>query len=256
MTTLLISDLHLHPAAPEISEGFFAWLERNTRTPVTLYILGDLFDAWIGDDLVALGTQDTSGYAALADQVATRLRAAEQRGCRIRLMHGNRDFLLGQQFASAAGAELLPEACVIDLAGKPTLLMHGDSLCTRDQAYMAFRAQARNPQWQAGVLAMPIPERLALAQRMREQSGEANSTKADEIMDVTAEEVVRVMQTHRVNTLIHGHTHRPAVHSVESLGQSATRFVLGDWSRKHGWEIRADDTGVNLSRFAFSELDD
>lgn len=257
MTTLLISDLHLHPAAPEITEGFFVWLERNTQRPVTLYILGDFFDAWIGDDLMAMGAQDPTGHAALANAVAARLHAASERGCRIYLMHGNRDFLLGDQFAGAAGAELLPESCIIELAGKPALLMHGDSLCTRDEAYMAFRAQARNPQWQAGVLAMPIPERLALAQRMREQSGEANSTKAEDIMDVTPEEVVRVMREHQVNTLIHGHTHRPAVHPVEQLGdEQAVRFVLGDWSREHGWEIRADDTGIELSRFAFSEMTD
>ncbi|ALM52486.1 UDP-2,3-diacylglucosamine diphosphatase [Halomonas huangheensis] len=256
MTTLLISDLHLHPAAPEITEGFLAWLERNTQTPVTLYILGDFFDAWIGDDLMALGDQDPTGHAALANMVASRLRGASERGCRIYLMHGNRDFLLGEQFAAAAGAELLPESCVIELAGQPVLLMHGDSLCTRDEAYMAFRAQARNPEWQAGVLALPIPERLALAQRMREQSGEANSNKAEDIMDVTPDEVIRVMQDHQVTTLIHGHTHRPAVHELSLADDQGKRVVLGDWSREHGWEIRADANQFELRKFSFTELSD
>lgn len=255
MTTLLISDLHLTPAAPEITAGFFAWLERNTQSPVELYILGDFFDAWIGDDLMALGDNDPTGHAALACEVAHRLRAARERGARIKLMHGNRDFLLGKHFASTAGAELIDDPSIVKLGTNNVLLMHGDSLCTRDAAYMAFRAQARDPQWQAGILAMSIPERLALAQKLREQSGEANSNKAEDIMDVTPEEVVRIMTEQSVTTLIHGHTHRPDVHDIDLPDTTGKRYVLGDWSRIEGWEIRAEPgQSLQLNRFAYTEL--
>jgi len=250
MTTLLISDLHLHPTAPALTEGFLDWLERNTQDPVSLYLLGDIFDAWIGDDLMALEHHDPSGHAALAVRVARALKAASLRGANIFLMHGNRDFLLGEDFAAAAGASLLADPSVIDVHGRRILLMHGDSLCTRDDAYMAFRAQARDPQWQASILAMPFPERLALAQRLREQSGEANSTKAVDIMDVTPDEVVKSMHDHGVTTLIHGHTHRPDVHDLEVDGQAAKRYVLGDWNQAQGWQLKLDDDGLELTAFS------
>ncbi|QEM81639.1 UDP-2,3-diacylglucosamine diphosphatase [Halomonas binhaiensis] len=254
MTTLLISDLHLTPAAPEITAGFFAWLERNTQSPAELYILGDFFDAWIGDDLMALGDNDPTGHATLACEVARRLRAASERDARIKLMHGNRDFLLGEHFASAAGAELIGDPTLVKLGTDNVLLMHGDSLCTRDAAYMAFRAQARDPQWQAGILAMSIPERLALAQKLREQSGEANSNKAEDIMDVTPDEVIRIMTEQGVSTLIHGHTHRPDVHDINLPDTIGKRYVLGDWGRTHGWEIRSEPgQPLKLSRFAYEE---
>ncbi|WP_308812445.1 MULTISPECIES: UDP-2,3-diacylglucosamine diphosphatase [Halomonas] len=257
MTTLLIADLHLHPEAPQITQGFFDYLERNTAEGTDLYLIGDIFDAWIGDDLMDLGAADPSGHAALACQVAERLKAASDAGMRLFLMHGNRDFLLGESFAQRAGATLLDEPERLDLGGEPTLVMHGDSLCTSDEAYMAFRAKARDPQWQAGVLAMPIPERLALASQLRQQSGEANSTKAADIMDVTPEEVVDVMQAHEVRRLIHGHTHRPAVHDLSLAGPqgdpvSAQRIVVGDWTRDQGWEVRIEDgEAPSLNRFSF-----
>nr|WP_298249049.1 UDP-2,3-diacylglucosamine diphosphatase [uncultured Halomonas sp.] len=243
MATLLISDLHLHPGAPAITEGFLHWLQTRARGADALYILGDFFEAWIGDDLLDLVGVDPTGNADLAKRVAKALRRLADAGTAIYLMHGNRDFLLGERFAREAGATLLPDPSLIRLGDTPVLLMHGDSLCTRDTAYQAFRAQARDPQWQAQVLSMPIQERIALARQLREQSGEANSNKAEDIMDVTPREVVKAMAAHGVTTLIHGHTHRPAVHDLEVDGQPARRIVLGDWQPGQGWEIVVEDDG-------------
>ncbi|SFU88355.1 UDP-2,3-diacylglucosamine diphosphatase [Halomonas korlensis] len=237
MTTRLISDLHLHPGAPEVTEGFLRWLEQLASDTDTLYILGDFFDAWIGDDLLDLVDSDPTGSAALAVRVADALQRLSTQGTAIYIMHGNRDFLLGKRFADAAGARLLSDPCVVELNGSKVLLMHGDTLCTRDTDYMAFREQARDPEWQRQILAMPVIERIALARQLREQSGEANSNKAEDIMDVTPEEVTHTLRQHGVTTLIHGHTHRPAVHEFEVDGKPAKRFVLGDWHPDKGWEI-------------------
>ncbi|MCK2183086.1 UDP-2,3-diacylglucosamine diphosphatase [Halomonas getboli] len=237
MSTLLISDLHLHPGAPAITEGFLNWLETRAIGAEALYILGDFFEAWIGDDLLDLGAADPSGTATLAARIAEALKRLSDAGTAVYLMHGNRDFLLGERFAEAAGATLLPDPSVVTLGDERVLLMHGDSLCTLDEAYMAFRAKARDPQWQAQILAMPIPERIALARQLRDQSGEANSNKAEDIMDVTPEEVVAALREHGVTTMIHGHTHRPAVHEVDLDGTPARRYVLGDWQPDQGWEI-------------------
>ncbi|RTQ98727.1 UDP-2,3-diacylglucosamine diphosphatase [Halomonas nitroreducens] len=253
MSSLLISDLHLHPGAPAITDGFLAWLEGRAQGAEALYILGDFFEAWIGDDLMDLGEADPTGNAALAWRVAGALRARSEAGTAIYLMHGNRDFLLGERFAREAGACLLPDPSVVTLGDERVLLMHGDSLCTRDEAYMAFRAQARDPAWQARILAMPITERLALARQLRDQSGEANSNKAEDIMDVTPGEVLTALRQHGVTTLIHGHTHRPAVHPLELDGTPARRFVLGDWQPNRGWEIEiAPGQAPVLRDFALS----
>ncbi|MDW7745212.1 UDP-2,3-diacylglucosamine diphosphatase [Halomonas sp.] len=253
MTTLLISDLHLHPGAPEITEGFLHWLDERARGCDALYILGDFFEAWIGDDLLDLGEQDPTGNAILAARIAAALKRLADGGTAIYLMHGNRDFLLGERFASEAGASLLPDPSVVRLGGTQALLMHGDSLCTLDEAYQAFRAQARHPLWQEQVLSMPIQERIALARQLREQSGEANSNKAEDIMDVTPGEVAKVMAEHNVSTLIHGHTHRPAVHEIEVDGQPAKRYVLGDWQPDKGWEIIVEEGGEpRLQPFSLS----
>lgn len=240
MTTLLISDLHLHPGAPEITEGFLHWLDERARGCDALYILGDFFEAWIGDDLLDLVDHDPTGNAALAARIAAALRQLAESGTAIYLMHGNRDFLLGERFAKEAGATLLPDPSVVMLDNERVLLMHGDSLCTRDETYQAFRAQARHPLWQEQILSMPIQERITLARQLREESGEANSNKAEDIMDVTPDEVVKVMAEHGVTTLIHGHTHRPTVHELEVEGQPARRYVLGDWQPYKGWEIMAE----------------
>ncbi|MGM0691993.1 MAG: UDP-2,3-diacylglucosamine diphosphatase [Pseudomonadota bacterium] len=253
MTTLLISDLHLHPGAPEITEGFLKWLDERARGCDALFILGDFFEAWIGDDLLDLGAQDPTGNAALAARVAAALKRLADDGTTIYLMHGNRDFLLGERFASEAGATLLPDPSLVTLADQRILLMHGDSLCTRDEAYQAFRAQARHPRWQAQVLSMPIQERIALARQLRDQSGEASSNKAEDIMDVTPAEVAKAMAEHGVTTLIHGHTHRPAVHDLEVDGRPARRYVLGDWQPEKGWELVIEDGGEpRLEAFSLS----
>jgi len=243
MATLLISDLHLHPGAPEVTEGFLGWLEERACGCDALYILGDFFEAWIGDDLLDLAGQDPSGNADLALRVARALRRLADDGTALYLMHGNRDFLLGERFAAEAGATLLPDPSVVELGGARVLLMHGDSLCTLDADYQAFREKARNPLWQAQVLSMPLDQRIALARQLREQSGEANSNKAEDIMDVTPDEVARVMTEHEVTTLIHGHTHRPAVHELVVGDAPAWRYVLGDWQPERGWEIVVTDNG-------------
>ncbi|MDY7117510.1 UDP-2,3-diacylglucosamine diphosphatase [Halomonas sp. SSL-5] len=253
MRTLLISDLHLHPGAPEITEGFLRWLEERACGSDALYILGDFFEAWIGDDLLDLAGADPTGNADLAARIARALKRLAEDGTAIFLMHGNRDFLLGERFAREAGATLLEDPSVVELGGQPVLLMHGDSLCTRDEAYQAFRAQARHPLWQQQVLAMPIDQRVALASQLRAQSGEANSNKAEDIMDVTPEEVVKVMAAHGVTTLIHGHTHRPAVHELEVDGQRAQRIVLGDWQPGKGWEIVVDGGALRLREIPLSQ---
>lgn len=234
MTIRLISDLHLHAGAPEIAENFLRYLDERGRHAEALYILGDFFEAWIGDDYQ--GEFETRIMAAL--------REVSDSGTRLYFMHGNRDFLIGEGFAQATGVTLLPDPSVVTLGDQCVLLMHGDSLCTRDEAYMKFRGMARDPQWQAQILAMPVEQRLELARNLRSQSGEANSNKAEDIMDVTPDEVVREMARHGVYTLIHGHTHRPAVHELDIDGEPARRIVLGDWQPHQGWEILIEANGT------------
>lgn len=235
MATLFISDLHLHETRPLITRAFFQFLQTQALGCQALYILGDFFDAWIGDD----------DDQPLNAEVAAALKQLSQTGTQIFLMHGNRDFLLGEEFAAQAGARLIAEGTVIDLYGSPTLLLHGDSLCTGDLNYMAFRQQVRTPQWQQQILAQPLTARRALAAQMREKSQAMNSLKADDIMDVTQAEVIRVMTDAGVKRLIHGHTHRPARHPLEINGQVAERIVLGDWHDK-GWAISATSAKLEL----------
>ena len=242
MTTLLISDLHLHTGQPDITRGFLDYLERDARHADTLYLLGDIFEAWIGDDYLG----------DLERQVIDALRRLSDAGTQLYFMHGNRDFLVGEDFAAAAGATLLDDPCLATLGRQTVLLMHGDSLCTGDEEYMKFRAMARDPEWQAQILALPIEQRLELAKSLRMQSSDANTQKADAIMDVTPAEVEAIMREHGVSTLIHGHTHRPAVHEFTLDGQPAQRIVLGDWRPGRGWEVRVEgDAPPRLREFAF-----
>ncbi|MCB1919969.1 MAG: UDP-2,3-diacylglucosamine diphosphatase [Candidatus Competibacteraceae bacterium] len=219
MTTLFISDLHLEPIRPAITTLFLTFLEQRARQAEALYILGDLFEAWIGDD-------DDS---ELGQTVASGLRALTGSGVPVYFLHGNRDFLLGERFAAVSGLQLLPESMVIDLAGKQALLLHGDTLCTDDVEYQTFRAQVRDPAWRARTLALPLAQRRALAGQLRETSRQAIQQKAADITDVNRQEVDRVMREHRVERLIHGHTHRPAIHEWTLDGYSMRRIVLGDW---------------------------
>ncbi|MBW0146635.1 UDP-2,3-diacylglucosamine diphosphatase [Marinobacter arenosus] len=229
MTTLFISDLHLEESRPDITEAFLGFLNSKAQGVETLYILGDFFEAWIGDD----------ERTPLQEQVANALRDVKASGTDIFLMHGNRDFLIGEDFCSRAGASLLDDPTVVDLYDTPTLLMHGDSLCTADVEYQKFRANMRNPQWQQMILQRPLADRQQMARQLREISMAKNQGKEETIMDVTPEEVVKEMEAHGVQRMIHGHTHRPAVHELEANGQPAQRIVLGDWD-KHVWwlEVR------------------
>ncbi len=244
MTTLFISDLHLQPSQPELLRACLDWLETRTRGTDALYLLGDIFEAWVGDD----------DDAPWLETFSAALRNVHAGGTAIYFMHGNRDFLLGQQFAERCTMQILPESAVIDLYGHPTLLLHGDTLCTEDRDYLAFRAQVRNPQWQQAILSKPLAERRALAAMLREQSKMAGSNKAEDIMDVTPAEVVRAMEANGVDRLIHGHTHRPARHTLSVSGKSAERIVLGDWrAGDRAWYVRAENDGaIELVEFPLS----
>jgi len=237
LTTLFISDLHLQPSQPQLLRGCLEFLRTTARGADALYILGDLFEVWVGDD------DDAPWLPEFSDALKTLHHA----GTRLYFLHGNRDFLLGKNFAAQCGLELLPEAAVIDLYGRKTLLMHGDTLCTEDREYLAMRAQLHNPLWQQAVLTKSLDERRQLATALRMESKSAGAQKSAEIMDVTPDEVIRVMEEHGVDLLIHGHTHRPARHSLSVSGtvagvKPAERIVLGDWGDQL-WYLQASADG-------------
>jgi UDP-2,3-diacylglucosamine hydrolase len=241
-TTYFISDLHLAPDLPRVTAGFHALLGR-ARGAEALYVLGDLFEAWVGDD-----HRDDYNNAILAG-----FRGLVDSGSRLFFVHGNRDFLLGAGFDEATGGRLLPESAVVELAGEKVLVMHGDQLCTRDEKYMAFRAQSRDPAWQATMLGNPLEQRLMIAQMWRMQSKANNANKPENIMDVTPEEVERVLRESGAGTLLHGHTHRPGVHELTVDGRPARRVVLGDWREDSGEAVIgvADAGGLRLETFRF-----
>jgi UDP-2,3-diacylglucosamine hydrolase len=235
-TTLFISDLHLDAERPAVTRLFLDFLAGLDPQQCTgLYILGDLFEAWIGDD------DDNAHY----QQVLAGLRATTARGLPIWVMHGNRDFLLGEDFARATGCTLLADPALIDLGGIPTLLMHGDTLCTDDHEYLQFRQMVRNPDWQRQFLAKPLAERRQIAANLRETSRQRTGEKQAEIMDVNQLSVLGTLQQHGVMRLIHGHTHRPAVHNLTLGGQPAQRIVLGDWYEQ-GSLLRSENGSLKL----------
>jgi len=215
--TIFISDLHLDASRPAVTGLFLTFLEAQREQAKALYILGDLFEAWIGDDAVPAEHPILTGMRRFAEQVP------------LYVMHGNRDFLLGERFAAAVGAKLLPDPSVVDLYGTPTLLMHGDSLCTDDRDYQQFRAMVRNPAWQQAFLAMSVPERLNMAKQARSESSSRNSALDDYLMDVNADAVAAAFRQHGVGRIIHGHTHRPAIHDLTVDDRPCQRIVLGDW---------------------------
>lgn len=220
MTTLFISDLHLDLVRPEIIELFAKFVVEEAVHADALYILGDLFEAWIGDD-----AEDETGKRFVE---AMRPMREAKRPCFY--MHGNRDFLLGERFAKEAGMTLLPDPSVIDLYGTPTLLMHGDTLCTDDVEYQAFRKLSRSPEWQRAFLSKSVEERQAFANQARKESQQHTGNAANEgIMDVNQGTVELEMRSENVVRLIHGHTHRPALHVLTIKNKQAKRFVLGDW---------------------------
>ncbi len=220
MATLFISDLHLCAQRPAVIDLFLDFLRQRAARADALYILGDLFEYWIGDD--------AAGDAEFAPIVGG-LHTLTQGGTPTYILHGNRDFLIGAEFEKASGCRLLPDPSLIDLYGERVLLMHGDTLCTDDVAYLNFRHMVRDPQWIAGFLSKTVDERNAVVRNLRETSKAAMAEKKPEIMDVNAETVESVMRQHGVRHLIHGHTHRPAQHDLQLDGQSVRRSVLGDW---------------------------
>jgi UDP-2,3-diacylglucosamine hydrolase len=219
MTAVFISDLHLDPERPEATAAFGRFLAGLPEGTGTLYILGDLFESWVGDD----------DDAELPRLVADQLRTLAGRGIEVAFMAGNRDFALGPDYAARAGMRLLADPTAIDLPGGGAVLMHGDTLCTDDRAYQAFRAQVRDPAWLAHMLAQPLAVRRAFAAQARAGSREHTASSAETIMDVNAGAVDAAFRQHDANLIIHGHTHRPAVHRSEVDGRPCTRIVLGDW---------------------------
>lgn len=237
---LLISDLHLEEGRPDITRAFLGLLAGRARIAESLYILGDFFEAWIGDDAMS----------PFQRSICQALRALSDSGTKVFLMHGNRDFMIGKAFCKAAGCTLLKDPSVVNFNGEPVLLMHGDSLCTRDEAYMRMRRYLRHPLTLWVLRHLPLSTRHKLARKLRSESRAQTRMKANDIVDVTPDEVVRVMAESGVQTLIHGHTHRPAVHDVQLDGTTAQRIVLGDWDRE-GWLLRIDEQGFHLESFAF-----
>ena len=244
MTTLFVSDLHLDASRPDATELFGRFLRDEACKADALYILGDLFEAWVGDD-------DTSGVGAF---VAARLREVADAGVPVFFIRGNRDFLVGGEYAQRAGFRILPDPAVVVLYGKPVLLMHGDLLCTDDTAYQQFRAQTRDRAWQAQFLSQPLEARLAFAAKAREASharqqemkGE-DRTQFETVTDVTPATVDATFARYGIDTLIHGHTHRPAIHDLNVGGRARRRIVLGDWYEQ-GSVLRADADGMKLER--------
>jgi UDP-2,3-diacylglucosamine hydrolase len=230
---LFISDLHLSAERPRINQLFFDFLENIAPSAEALYILGDLFEYWAGDDDLA---------APLHTDVVQRLSRLQSLGVPVYLMHGNRDFLIGEAFAKAAGLTLLPDSTLLTLYGVPTLLLHGDTLCTDDTRYLAFRAQVRSTAWQRDFLAKPLAERKMIIEKLRQESEMEKGAKPSEIMDVNPDTVTELLREYGYPQLIHGHTHRPASHQHAVDGHTCTRWVLPDWYESGGY-LSCDETG-------------
>ncbi len=219
MSTLFISDLHLSGEREAITELFIRFLQQRASTADALYILGDLFEVWPGDDMIQPDYESS----------ITAMKQLANSGVPLYVMPGNRDFLMSETFAEVSGATLLQDPTVIDLYGTPTLLMHGDTLCTDDVRYQEFRNMVRSDKWKKMFFALPKDERLAMTTKYRKVSKEETAKKAMEIMDVNQQAVEAAMRTHNITRLIHGHTHRPAMHEFILDNQPVKRIVLGDW---------------------------
>lgn len=217
--TIFISDLHLGLDKPDLTRHFLAFLKNRAPKAAKLYILGDLFDTWVGDD----------DWTPPTKQIRQALKLLIEKGTAVYLQVGNRDFLLGERFCHETGVQLLSDYTVIDLFGMPTLLTHGDLLCTDDLAYQAFRVKSRRADWQQNVLSKPLWLRLLAARWYRLRSFWHKRKKSDDIMDVNQATVAQVMHAQGAGRLIHGHTHRPAIHEFELDGKTVQRFVLAQW---------------------------
>lgn len=225
-SSLFISDLHLSEERPEANERFFSFIEDTAGDAEALYILGDLFEYWIGDDDLR------QPFHAL---VAGFLKRLSESRVAVHVMHGNRDFLMASAFAKAAGASLMPDPSVAEIGGVPTLLMHGDTLCLDDADYQAWRSVARSEKWQADFLARPLEERRDIILALRRKSSDAIRTKAADVMDVSPAAVRDAFARHGVSRLVHGHTHRAGHHIVELDGRRCERWVLPDWYGRGGY---------------------
>lgn len=232
MATLFISDLHLSAERPETIRLFLGFLSGEARKADALYILGDLFEVWLGDDLVMPEYQP----------VLSALRELVDSGTPVYVMHGNRDFLLGKAFEQATGCRLIGDPLVIELHGRPTLLMHGDLLCTDDHPYQAMRKQLRDPEWTEAFLRKTPQERIDFARDLRERSRKETGEKSESIMDVNADTVEQYLHNYPVARLIHGHTHRPATHRHNVDGTTVLRHVLPEWHETGGL-LRCDELG-------------
>ena len=235
MTTLFISDLHLEADRPDIGKQFLQFLQTEASEADDLYILGDLFEAWVGDD------DPNTHYFS----IKRALRKLTDGGIPVYFMHGNRDFMVGKGFANETGVKILGDPYKVTMYGQQTLLSHGDMLCIDDVQYQRVRKMVRDPDWQASMLAKPLKERLRIAREARRQSLEQTINKSLEIMDVNQGEVERVIREYNVDVLLHGHTHRPDVHTVDVGNRKAKRIVLGDWYEQ-GSVVRWDSRGPKL----------
>jgi len=237
MERIFISDLHLDANRENLTLAFTQFLSERCQTIDELYILGDFFELWLGDD----------DHSVLNSGV---IEALSSLPCDVFIMHGNRDFLIGEVFCDAAGAKMLPDPHPIILGNRPALLMHGDSLCTRDEEYMKARNLLRSAAFQRDFLSKQMPERRILAEQIRGKSQKVSQEKAEEIMDVTPEEVIKVMDQAKASVLVHGHTHRPAVHEVDLHFGAGTRYVLGDWHTSMQF-LKATDSDLQLVKYVF-----
>lgn len=237
--TLFISDLHLSSSYPQIVSIFLQFLTNQGRQADALYILGDLFEYWVGDD----------ESSELADTIKKALKQLVDNGTPVFFIHGNRDFLLGKTFAQATGCQLLPDPCKIELYGKPALLMHGDTLCTEDVKYLKFRKYARNPCLQFLFRHLPLSLRQKLADEVRKRSHLHVSNTKHQIMDVTPATVAKTMLQHEVKLLIHGHTHRPNIHPLILHEHAAYRIVLDAWHEHGNMLVYDENHHFELSNF-------
>lgn len=241
MLSYFIADLHLTQERSDITDCFLNFLENDAIKAESLYILGDLFEYWVGDN-------DDNPFVIT---VATALKKLSRGGTRIFFIQGNRDFLLGKKYANRCGMTLLSDVEEIDLYGQKAIIMHGDTLCTADLDYQAFRKKSRSWWWQAFMKNLPLSLKRKIASDYRKKSTIATSKKRPEIMDVTQLEVEKVLATHNCQLLIHGHTHRPAVHNFDVQGKPCQRIVLGDWFEQGAW-LKVTDTGMELLNQPFS----
>ena len=240
--SLFISDLHLTPDRPLPVHRLHRFLEHRAPHAQALYILGDFFEAWIGDDDLA---------QPFNQDITDALKSLSNQGVAIFFLPGNRDFLVGQSFAQAAGLSLLADPSVIDLFGTQTLLTHGDSFCTDDAAYQDFRRQVRTPAWQHNFLMQPLEQRHALAKALRDRSEQAKADKKPEIMDVNHDAIAAALTEYSptIMRIIHGHTHRPARHDYQHNELTGERWVLPDWYDSGGGYLVCDTAGCRLSAF-------